>query len=183
MNRGVEAPLEHREKERAMFDLATTLRDGLILSLLASAVLIALLRINPRLFLQDYPEPIQALAPPKTVQEKRQGLLLGLPFLILLVAVPLWSTLRLQQQAGGHAALMDLFLNAFGVLFVFNVWDLVVLDWGVFCTITPHFLVIPGTEGAPAYKDYVYHLRASMMGTVLCLVVGLVLAAVVTLVG
>lgn len=71
-----------------MFDSALALRDGLILSVLASIVLIALLRTNPRLLMQDYPAPIQALAPPKTEREKRQGLVLGLPFLILLLAVP-----------------------------------------------------------------------------------------------
>jgi hypothetical protein len=31
------------------------------------------------------------------------------------------------------------------------------------------------------YKDYVYHLRASLVGTVLCIVAGLVIAGVVWL--
>jgi hypothetical protein len=170
-------------EEVAVLSLATVLRDGLILSFLSSAVLIALLRINPRLLMHDYPAPIQALAPPKTAQEKRQGLLLGWPFLIILVAVPLWSTLRLQQAAGGDAPFLDLFLNSFGVVLTFNLVDLLILDWGMFCTLTPHFLVIPGTEGAPAYKDYMFHLRAFMIGTVYCLVGALVLAALVAVAG
>ena len=39
-----------------MFKLSHTLIDGLILSALASAVLIVTLLFNPRLYLQDYPE-------------------------------------------------------------------------------------------------------------------------------
>jgi hypothetical protein len=166
-----------------MFSLGTALRDGLLLSALASAILIALLRINPRFFLHDYPAPIRALAPPLTPRERRQGWLLGLPFLLVLVAVPLWSGLRLQQQAGGRAAFLDLFLNSFAVVMTFNLVDLVILDWGLFCTITPHFMVIPGTEGAPAYKDYSYHLRAFLLGTLYSALAALLLAAFLTLLG
>lgn len=54
---------------------------GLILSALFSAVLLAMVRVNPRLMLQDYPKDIQAAVPPKTTAEKRQTLYWGLPFL------------------------------------------------------------------------------------------------------
>jgi len=166
-----------------VFSLTTALRDGLILSVPACIVLIALLHANPRWMLQDYPPQIQALAPPRTAQEKRRGLILGLPFLILLIAVPLWSTLSLQLHAGGRAAFADLFLNAFVVLLVFNLVDLLVLDWGLFCTLTPGFLVIPGTEGAAGYKDYGFHLRGAMIGTVFSALGALVLAGLVAVVG
>ncbi len=166
-----------------MFSLTIALRDGLILSVPASIVLIALLRANPRWMLQDYPPQIQALAPPRTAQEKRRGLILGLPFLILLIAVPLWSTLSLQQRAGGQAAFADLCLNAFVVLLVFNLVDLLVLDWGMFCTLTPRFLVIPGTGDAPGYKDYMFHLRGAMIGTVFSALGAMSLAGLVAVAG
>jgi hypothetical protein len=56
------------------------------------------------------------------------------------------------------------------------------LDWLIFCTITPKFAVIPGTEGSEAYKDYGYHFRASITGTILSVVGGLVIAGIVTFV-
>ncbi|MBN1262553.1 MAG: nitroreductase, partial [Anaerolineae bacterium] len=138
---------------------------GAILSLVASAVLLITLRINPRLYLQDYPEIIQEAAPPKTPQEKRLALLLGIPFLLLLVAGPLLSTLDLKRQS--VAAFWPLFANAFGVGFFFNLVDLLVLDWLLFCTLTPAFMVIPGAEDLAAYKDYGYHFRAFLTGTLL----------------
>ncbi len=164
-----------------MINLSRTLLDGAFLSLLASVYLLGVLRFNPRLFLQDYPEAIQGQVPPKTEAEKRQSLLIGIPFLILLAAMPFLSTLALKRQGGELISFLQLFLNAFGVAFIFNLVDLLLLDWVLFCYLTPSFMVIPGTEGMPAYKDYGYHFRASLIGTVLSLVAGLVIAGIVTL--
>jgi len=164
-----------------MLDFGRMILHGAILSVLASLLLIAVLRFNPRLFLQDYPEEIQKRVPPKSAKEKRQSLLVGIPFLLLVVAVPFLSTLALKQQGGDQVTFMQLFLNAFGVAFLFNLVDLVLLDWFMFCYITPKFLVIPGTEGIAAYKDYAYHFRASLIGTLLSAVAGLVMAGIVWL--
>ncbi|MGC9358169.1 MAG: nitroreductase, partial [Anaerolineae bacterium] len=144
------------------------------MSVLASALLLAILRLNPRLMLQDYPEEFQNQIPPKTDKEKRQSLIVGIPFLLLLVAVPFISTLMLKRQGGGAVSFLPLFLNAFGVVFIFNLVDLLLLDWLVFCYITPDFLVIPGTEGMREYKDYGYHFRGFLTGTLLSVVAGLV---------
>jgi hypothetical protein len=37
--------------------------------------------------------------------------------------------------------------------------DLFVCDYLIFCTITPRFVVIPGTEGNPGYKDKSVHTK------------------------
>lgn len=73
-----------------------------------------------------------------------------------------------------------LFFNAFGVVFIFNLVDLLLLDWLLFCFITPNFLIIPGTEGMQAYKDYGYHFRAFLIGTVLSIAAGLVIVGIVS---
>ena len=162
-----------------MFNLFHTLIDGLILATLTSIVLIGSLRLNPRLYLQDYPRVIQEQVEPKTTREKRLGLVMGIPFLALLTAVPLWSTIRLERL--GVETFWMLWLNAFGVVFIFNLVDWLLLDWLMFCRLTPRFVVIPGTEGSPAYKDYFFHFRAFLVGTMLSVVAGLVLAALVWL--
>lgn len=163
-----------------MLNVRDVLIDGAILSLLASLYLMVLLFLNPRLFLQDYPAPIQAAVPSKTEREKRLSLILGLPFLLLLLIAPLLSTLAFVRGSEGGVPHLTAFLHAFGVVFSFNVVDWLLLDWVVFCTLTPQFLVIPGSEGMVAYKDYFYHFRAFLVGTVLSLGEGLVVAAVVS---
>ena len=165
-----------------MLNSGMTILAGAVLSVSASLFLIGILRFNPRLFLQDYPEDIQNQVPPKTTKEKRQSLVVGIPFLFLLVAVPFISTLTLKHQSGEAISFLPLFLNAFGVVFIFNLVDLLLLDWLMFCFITPSFLIIPGTEGMKGYKDYAYHFRAFLKGTILSVVAGLVIAGIVTFV-
>ena len=164
-----------------MFSIHKVILDGAALSIIASLLIVVSLRINPRMWLQDYPQDIQNRVPPKTDMEKRQSLIVGIPFLVVLAAVPFISTLALKRQGGGDASFLQLFLNAFGVAFIFNLVDLLVLDWLMFCTITPRFLVIPGTEGMEGYKDYYYHFKASLIGTVISIVAGLVIAGIVWL--
>jgi len=154
--------------------------DGVILSVIASIFLIAVGHFNPRLFLDDYPEDIQKEAPQKTEKEKRQSILVKIPFWLLLVAVPLISTLTLKRQSEGGVSFLHLFLNAFGVVFIFNLVDLLLLDWVMVCSITPRFMVIPGTEGNVGYKDYFFHVRAFIVGTLLSIVAGAVIAGIVS---
>ena len=155
-----------------------TLVNGAILSVIASCILLLSLYVNPRLYLQDYPRDVQAKAPPKTASEKRLALVLGVPFLLVLLCVPLLSTLRLKQHFGASASFPALALHASGVLWVFNVVDWLVLDWLMFCTWTPSFMVIPGTEGLPGYKDYGHHFRGFLVGAVLSLLAGLAIAGI-----
>ncbi len=165
-----------------MLNLSRTLLDGLILSALASAFIVITIRLNPRLWLQDYPEDVQAQVPPKNEREHRLSLISGIPFLLLLAAVPLISTLALEARHPESATFFALAANAFGVAFVFNVVDWLILDWLMFCTITPRFIVIPGTEGADGYKDYGYHFRGFLIGTVFSGIVGLMIGGVVWLI-
>jgi hypothetical protein len=162
-------------------DLGRLLLDGAIYALTASLYLLLMLRVNPRLFLQDYPQEIRESVPPKTEAEKRQALLLGIPFMLLLLAGPLLSTLALDRRLGGAAPFLTLFLNAAAVAFAFNLVDWLVLDWLIFCTWTPRFLVIPGTEGMAAYRDYAYHTRGFFIGTGFSLAAALGVAGIVTL--
>ena len=162
-----------------MFSIHRVVLDGAVLSIIASLLILVSLRINPRMWLQDYPQDIQNKVPPKTEREKRQSLIVGMPFLVVLVVVPFISTMTLNRQGGGDVSFLQLSLNAFGVAFIFNLVDLLVLDWLVFCTVTPKFLVIPGTEGVEGYKDYYFHFRAFLTGSVLSVVAGLVIAGIV----
>ncbi|MBN1265265.1 MAG: hypothetical protein JXA25_07215 [Anaerolineales bacterium] len=160
-------------------DLQKLLTDGAILSGLASLFIVISLRLYPRIWLHDYPADIQAAVPSKTPQEKKLSLLWGIPFMLLLLAVPLFSTLTLEQQAGGTIPFWTLFLHAFGIVLIFNLFDWLILDWLMFCTITPEFLVIPGSEGMSGYKDYWFHFRGFLFGTLFSAFGGLIIAVVV----
>ena len=166
-----------------MLNIGRILVDGAILSLLASLLIAGGMGISPRLWLQDYPQDIQDSVPPKTKREKQLSLIVGLPFLLLLVAGPFWSTWRLQATTPATISFLGLWLHAFSVVFIFNLVDLLLLDWLLFCTITPGWMVIPGTAGMAGYKDYGMHFRGFLIGTVLCSVAGALIAAIVWFLG
>jgi hypothetical protein len=165
-------------EEDPRMNISRMLADGAILSIIASVYLLIVLYLNPRLFLQDYPEDIQRAVPPKTNEEKRLSLVFGLPFFIALVAVPFLSTINLKYQLGSEFSFCWAALNAIGILLVFNIVDWLILDWFVFCTLTPKFVVIPGTEGMSGYKNYKHHFRGFLIGTALSIMAGLILGAV-----
>ena len=147
---------------------------------LATVFLLGLVLYNPRLMLQDYPPAIKAIVPPKTEQEKRLSTWLGLPFILILLVFPIYATFFFEGRIG-DASFLSLWLYAFGIAFAFNLWDWLILDWLVFCTITPKQFVIPGSEGHPAYKDYFFHFRGFLIGTVFSAVMGLIAAGIVAL--
>jgi hypothetical protein len=166
-----------------MLNLSKILLDGGLFAVLGGIYVMGMMRLNPRLFLSknDLPPDILAAVPPKTDSEKRLALILGIPFLIAIVAVPLVSTLQFQEQVGNHAALLNLFLHAFTILMIFNLFDLIVLDGIIFCAITPRFVVVPGTEGLAGYKDYGFHLRQHARSVPYMALAALVIAIVVWL--
>ncbi len=162
-----------------MPSLERILIDGLILSGVAFLIMLASMMATPRIWLQDYPKPIQNLVPPKNEDEKRLSLAFGIPFMLVLIGGPFVLTALLAARSEGMLSFGEMFLYAGGLVLVFNLFDWLIIDWLVFCTITPKLIVIPGTEGNPAYKDYFYHLRGFLFGTVFSAIIGLVVAGIV----
>ena len=159
--------------------VARILIDGTLMSAAASALIYGSARANPRLWLQDLPRDIQQAVPPKTADEKRQSIVWGIPFLAVLVGAPVFSCIALRSTI--DAGFVTLWLDAFGVMLFFNLYDLVIIDWLVVCWMTPSFFVIPGTAGLAGYKDYGHHFRGFLIGTTGCAIMAAVIAAAMSL--
>jgi hypothetical protein len=139
-----------------------------------------MLDINPRFSLPDLPRDIQDAVPPLTKKEKRAASLFAVPFFVMVLAIPFMSTLALNGQNAGNVAFCLLFLNAYGILLAANVAELILVDLLLICTITPKFVVIPGTEGLAGYRDYAHQIKAHLRGSVLMAVLALIIAAMVS---
>lgn len=146
-------------------------------NLLASLALLWLVGRNPRYMMQDYPPEIAAGIPPQTAEEKREGIRCGLPFLIILIGFPLVAGLLFIFL--GPISFMELWLRIFFLMLSFNLVDLVILDWMIFCCLTPHFMVLPGTQGHPGYKNYFFHFVGFLKGLLFVSIGSLVVAGLV----
>jgi hypothetical protein len=155
--------------------LTTILVYGVLASILLSAIIFAMSWVNPRLMLRSYPKDVQAAVPPQTPAEKRQMLYWALPFWLCLLGSP--GAAALTAKAA-HMSPLEIFLSAAGVIFLFNIVDWLILDWLIVCTITPKFMVLPGTQGMAGYKNYGMHFRGFLIGTVLAVVIGLLITII-----
>jgi hypothetical protein len=119
---------------------------------------------------------------PLTAQEKRQQKLMMLPFLVVMLGVPLYATLQLRTANGGSISFLSAYLNVFFILQIFNLFDAVVLDLIILTFMQPKFAVLPGTEGMEyLYRDWSMHLKNYLKGIVFCAVFSLPLALVALL--
>jgi hypothetical protein len=159
-----------------LVDTTRIVRDGVLLSVVVSTYLLLLLRVNPRIFLGHYPQEIRKIVPPKSAKERRISLLLG-----LLIGAPITSALLWRTATLGSHSFRDLFAYVFGVLFIFNLVDLLILDWLIVCWFRLHWAILPGTEHIAIPNPYLHHFKEFLMGTVGLVIVGLAIAALLSI--
>jgi len=141
---------------------------------------------SPRVWgFSDYPKEITEIVEPQTKKERQLGALLGIPFIIISFGLPIVSTLMLEVQYGGVIPLLDAFLNIFGLLMFFNFADLVILDTLIVGTITPQWVIIPGTEHLKEteYKKFIaFHAKGHIKGTIGMTILSFIIALIIVIV-
>jgi hypothetical protein len=162
-----------------MSPTASALRDGALLAVLASLVIVWTLRANPRLMMRHYPKAYRAAVAPLSPRERLANRGVALILAALLFGIPLISTLALARAAPRPSPFGALFTHAYIVGMVFNLVDWLVIDelWlGLF---RPPWVMLPGTEDRPFPFSHAQHARDFLLGGALIGVIALVVAAVV----
>ena len=73
------------------------------------------------------------------------------------------------------------FVHVFTLFVVVNLYDLIVLDWGIFCHSKK--LRIPGTEDMEKeYKDYLFHVKGAGVGVLLGVIVAVLSGSLIHLI-
>jgi len=160
--------------------LTHALTHGLLFALVVNGyLLVMMLTTSPRVWgYADYSEAIKAKVPPQTREERRLALIVGLPWMVFTLGFPIFSSYVLKSRLGGELPFWTAFLNVFILVLLATVGDLVILDWLIVSTITPKFVIIPGTDKAD-YADFSHHYRGHARAVVPLLLVCAVIAGVV----
>lgn len=145
-------------------------RDGALLALTASAIIMGALRLNPRLFLKHFPRAVKESQPPLSTAEKRTGLVVGVALIVLMFGVPVWSA-RVAALAHGYEQL-EIFVHAFLVAMIFNVTDWLLLDELWIGRGRPEWALPRGVNIADVPFDHAQHARGFAVGAVFCAIVG-----------
>jgi hypothetical protein len=150
-----------------LFDWQLLFYDALICGLVLSLVLTILLIISGAIaldmFVDNYPPDIQQKYGPMSPRAARLRPYIATLLFITVLVVPMIGLFTLQAEIDSVPFLPALVFSAIALL-VFNTFDLIILDWLFFCTLQPRSMVLPGTEGMAAYRDYRFHFIGFLKG-------------------
>lgn len=158
--------------------LLHALWSGLALSVYLGLAFVALSVLNPEVWLGDYPPDIREAWGEMSPASRRQRWMLGLPVLAIALGMVVLATLQIRGLP--PPSFWEIWLHTFVMLSVFNVIDLLVIDWLLFVRIRPAFVVLPGTEGMAGYDDYGFHARAFLTGTLGIAIFSVIVAGLAT---
>lgn len=144
--------------------LQHSLLYGGILSLIMSVVIFGSLYLRPQIWVDDAPAAVRAALGPMSSRDRQLKRWLGIPTLLAVVGLLLHAILRLVTLSNGHPTFVDVALTTFLIIQVFNLVDLLLIDWLVVETIQPGFILIPGAEHLRGMRDYGFHFRAFLKG-------------------
>jgi uncharacterized repeat protein (TIGR03806 family) len=152
------------------------LTHGGLLAIAASALIMGLLRYNPRLFLRHFPEKVRAAQPPLSPAEKTAGRIAGILLIGLFLAIPIWSTIEFARARAADP--VSLWAHAFLAGMIFNLVDWLVLDELWLGLGRPRWALPAGVQPADVLPfDHRKHFRGFLAGTIIFAVVGLIAMA------
>jgi hypothetical protein len=122
------------------------LKDGSTINMGLTSLIFATLYINPEMWVDDYPPDIRKKFGSKSKKSKRQAIFAAIPFFLILIGGIIRSNSLLKQQNDGVLSFKSAFLNAYGLLFYFWLFDLLIIDWLIFVTLQPNFIILPARK-------------------------------------
>jgi hypothetical protein len=162
-------------------DMSTVVQTGLLYGSILSAAMtvfvVGSLRLNNEMWLDDYPPDVRAAWGPMSAQARRLKRWAGLIFMALVVGLIALHVRHLVVLAGGFD-FWGVALSLWVSLMLFNLVDLVLIDWLILMVLRPSFAMLPGTEGLKGYTDYMFPFVGFLKGTVGITLAAPVLAAV-----
>lgn len=134
---------------------------------------------DPLSMIMSYPPEIikrvEGLAEYKKVIKQKEKAHIGKKIFGLIFFVIVLSGVA---YLSGCRSFGETFIYVFILFLVVNIYDLIVLDWGIFCHSKK--LRIAGTEDMDKeYKDYLFHVKGACKGIVLGFVVALISGCII----
>lgn len=154
---------------------------GAMLSTALSILILGSLYINPEIWLQDAPHEVQEKHGPMSAQAKRQRVWLVVAFAVAIIGVVGVSLYLLPAVIGGPLTFLTVFAHLWIMFMLFNLVDLLLIDWLIAEFMRPAFIVQSGLGQLMAERNYWFHFRGFLKGSAGILVVSLLLAGLIML--
>ena len=138
------------------------LLDGSIMNSTVGSLVFSSYLINIEMWVQDYPPDIKEAFGPQSKKAQTQGAIVAVLLIGILLIGIILSNRKLRQDNGGILTFKEAFYHGYALLLFFWLFDLTIIDWLFFATLTPQFMVLPGTEGMAGYSNYSFHLTTAL---------------------
>ncbi|MBQ8996000.1 MAG: hypothetical protein IJ091_09305 [Oscillospiraceae bacterium] len=154
------------------------LLKGLIWSVLWILYVYMLLKCFPWEMVHEYPDDIKEKTTLKepNEEEKKRGKRIGGAYSVALFAI--LAVFPILYFRSSPVSFWTVFFYTWIIAFTWNVIDLVVMDWLFVCTLTPDWIVLPGTKGCKGYKDYGFHFKGFLLGCIYISLTALIMAGI-----
>ncbi len=166
--------------EKIGMDIGMAVIYGVIWSLLWIIFIGILLFKYPKAMEHDFPEDIKEKAklPDMDRKTSRQAMLVTVISYVILSAFAIWSGVSTFSSA--PISFFSLLGHEWILCQMWNVIDLLLVDWLVVCFFTPKWILFhfPGTEDCKGWKDYGFHLKGFLHGLVYISIFALVYAGI-----
>lgn len=153
--------------------------ESMVLCVLFAAAVVPPVIRNPIGAIHDYPPAIteKAIALGLTTEKHRRtskGVVIVKAVVALILACILAAVVRYINRAEGFLQGAQI---SYGLWMVINWFDALVLDCLWFCH--SKRVMIPGTEDMKEYKDYLFHIKAGCIGSVIGIPVAMLVGCIV----
>jgi hypothetical protein len=151
--------------------------NGAWLSVILTVIMFISGLIALDMWVGDYPPDVKEKYGPMSAKARRVRPLFAVLVFGAVLLIPILGLVALRTELGAVSFIPALVFGAIAV-FVFNLYDLLILDWLLFCTIQPKSMVLPGTEGMAGYRDYRFHFIGFLKGLGFCAAGGLLISGI-----
>lgn len=162
--------------------LLTIVNHGLLygglLSALLSIMIVVSLWVNPEMWLHDAPKEVQEKHGPMSAKARQQRAIFGIPFFAVVIGVPWWALYQLPNVTGQPYTFGTIFTTLIVMFMLFNLVDLVVIDWLIVERWRPSFLRRGRLGALMTKRYYLFHFTGFCKGSVGLTLVSLLIAGV-----
>lgn len=155
---------------------------GGLLSVLLSSMVMISIWINPEMWLHDAPKEVQEKHGPMSAKARRQRAMFVVPFFAVVIGVPWWALDQLPNVTGQPYTFGTVFTTLIVMFMLFNLVDLVIIDWLIVELWRPSFLRRGRLGELMTKRYYLFHFIGFCKGSVGLTLVSLLVAGVMTVV-
>jgi len=144
------------------------LTHGLIYTGGFALIILVSVLINPRIWMQDFPEDVKNDIPPKNNRELQQTFITGFIFALFIVGFPIFSLSVYIKDFQIDDSFTTLFLYSFSVMMICNILYWVIFDILIFNLVISHIRTVPGLKKKLKFSGWKRQAFGLLVGILTC---------------